>query len=612
MRLSTRIPNGAIASVTHSGKRDSNEDRELIVTFPEHLQFPVRAFLAVADGAGGGEAGEAASQLAMQWLQERVNQFVYADLVKFGEISQEQLAEVICDLLKDAIDALHDKIKDAMEMRSATTLTAAFLCDGYFVSAHAGDSRLYVGTRSGFAQLTADQKSEDAGAPYALGSVRVEPDIELHKLYGDDSLLILCTDGVSNVLSEAEMVEILASETDVSEGASALVAEAVERGARDNCTVAMALQGEYSRALPVRGRSRPAAPTPRVTVATPARSIDDFEFDPKPSMEPISYADDAVLSPPSEPPRPGPPRWVPVMLLAAMAVCAAGIASVMPSEWWQVLWPASRDAQEAQVAVGPDVEELKAIVDKLESLVSSLAKERNDQQDVISELQAESEARAGDRAEAERVRRLLAEALESQNETDRKLDEANNALRGRRGELSRTRQQDMQVAEQTHSEPDQQAAEALLARQQSDTVEQQEAERAERARSALPFEAHHAKRQRPSSSSLFNTSLYLRVKGLKSGQTYYLIVGEDLGGRLEVLRVASYVYKNKTDFSAFGRFGFTNYSDRLFGRAWVFFFLTINGYERIGRPKKGDAVSIHYDFLMSLDHQVLRYELPSR
>ncbi len=151
MRLSTEIPNGAIASVTHSGKRANNEDRELIVTFPEQLQFPVRAFLAVADGAGGGEAGETASQLAMQWLQERVNHFIYAELMTYNELTDEELAEIIGNLLKETIDRLHEKIQGTAEMRSATTLTAALLCDGYFVSAHVGDSRLYLGTRSGIA-----------------------------------------------------------------------------------------------------------------------------------------------------------------------------------------------------------------------------------------------------------------------------------------------------------------------------------------------------------------------------------------------------------------------------------------------------------------------------
>lgn len=589
MSLSTRIPKGAVASVTHNGPRANNEDRELIVTFPEDLRLPILAVLAVADGAGGGDAGEVASQIAIQRLQERVNQFIYVELQDAHEnMSRERLQQVISHLLSDTIDQLHREIRESAKNRSATTLTTVFVCDGYLVSAHVGDSRLYVGSRSGLAQLSLDQRTPDSGAPLSLGSARIDPQTDVQPIYRD-SIVMVCTDGVSDVLNEEDMTDILTAQDSLNDGANALISNALERGTQDNCTVAMAVYGDYQRALPARRRARRTAPLPG--------SLPGIEGEPAPDMSrKIHYSD-------PEPPPPrgrGMLRWIPVAILGAMMIVASGIAWLLydPSEGTQLA-----ATEEIAAEPAPDSEPSEAEL-HLEALMRQFA----DQDTRVFELEAQIKAaqEAGD-AETQALETSLERLLGEQAMTQKELSSTQESLR-------QAKEKDVQEIAEIHDFVDslEEEERRKLEDQQKRVESEKQAKRAvDIENSALSFEHQHRRRDQPTPKH-FNTSMFLRLPGRSTGENLWLVVGRETGGRLEVVRARRIVIeKNKDDYLVFGEKGWKQYRTKLQDGTWSFFLLTPFGYEKINRPREGNTVTIHYDFLMDLPHKTLTYEDPN-
>ena len=345
MSIVSRIQNGEIASLTDNGPRSNNEDREWVYAFQEGPEFPLRAVMAVADGAGQGDAGEVASQIAIQRLQQGVNRLVYEELGgRLLTMSREQLADALEEMLDGSMDALHQEILGMAGTRSATTLTVVFLCQGFFVFGHVGDSRLYLATRSGLSQLTTDQKTPDTGAVMALGSARMQPQIETHGLYGD-ALVILCSDGVSDVLDERGLLRELSRHANGAQAATGLVEAAKRLGTRDNCTVALGVNGEYKAALP------PVTAAPVAAVPATAGGLSQVPLDTRrPST--AAVAGGSGLG--------GRRKAVVLALLGLMTVCVVGIAIGFLRPDWLGLEEkgqetAAASASEAPLPGGPPV-----------------------------------------------------------------------------------------------------------------------------------------------------------------------------------------------------------------------------------------------------------------
>jgi len=227
-----------VGARTHVGKvRRNNEDGYLIRG----------GLLAVADGMGGHLAGEIASGTALMVLRD----------YPFG--SGEPAAE-----LEEAMRAAHARVRQlAAEEPSmagmGTTLTVALLRPGRVHVGHVGDSRLYLWRRGELRQMTADHsvaaellragQIDEAAArvhPHrhvltrAIGALpELEVDLIEFPLEPGDGLL-LCTDGLSCLVDEEDMLRVLAEHPTAQAAADALVQLALARGGIDNVTVVVA------------------------------------------------------------------------------------------------------------------------------------------------------------------------------------------------------------------------------------------------------------------------------------------------------------------------------------------------------------------------------------
>ena len=197
---------------------------------------------AVADGAGGHEAGEVASGMLKDVL----------DAIPPGLSASELLAQV-----RLRVAEVHQALRDEAEKRGprsmiASTLVVLLARDGHFACLWAGDSRVYLLRGGTLAQVTRDhslvQELVDAGsitAEEADGHPRanvitravgatdaLELDKVSNRLAAGDRFL-LCSDGLNKTLSDAELAELLADPGP----ADRLVDEALTRRATDNITV---------------------------------------------------------------------------------------------------------------------------------------------------------------------------------------------------------------------------------------------------------------------------------------------------------------------------------------------------------------------------------------
>jgi PPM family protein phosphatase len=219
--------------------RTANEDA--------HLVRP--DVFAVADGMGGHAAGEVASQLAI-WTISAVPDF--------SEVSPEDLPEFLREQFNQANEAiLADTLETPEHAGMGTTLTVlVFSADLEEASyAHVGDSRLYRCRDGHLEQLTRDHTwvqdqldlgtiTPDQARLHPLSSIlsralgtndTTEVDIGSAEVRPGDTFL-LCSDGLSNMLPDDTIEEILRGNTSAESLAEALVDEANAHGGVDNIT----------------------------------------------------------------------------------------------------------------------------------------------------------------------------------------------------------------------------------------------------------------------------------------------------------------------------------------------------------------------------------------
>jgi protein phosphatase len=197
---------------------------------------------AVADGLGGLQAGEVASRLAIEAV---------AAIPADTDVS-------VVDRVRAGDDAVVQWILGAEDIiDSATTLTVARLgADGRLDIGHVGDSRLYVAGGGVFVQVTTDQtvaqRKVDAGeiteleatldpgrhiltSACGLLDVSIQHLSDIRLTPGDR--LLLCSDGLSEMLTDGEIAAVLDDRPEPVDAARALIDAANEAGGRDNITV---------------------------------------------------------------------------------------------------------------------------------------------------------------------------------------------------------------------------------------------------------------------------------------------------------------------------------------------------------------------------------------
>jgi serine/threonine protein phosphatase PrpC len=206
--------------------------------------------LAVADGMGGHAAGEVASAVAIATLAELDD-----------DMPPSELQIALSTAVAHANQILHDMVSaDPSISGMGTTLTAMLWSDGGKVAlCHIGDSRAYVLSRGQFQQVTHDHTlvqslvddgriSPDEAATHpqrslllrALdGTSEAEPDLSILEAHAGDRYL-LCSDGLSGVVSEETLHRTLATVADRDEAVLQLVELAIRGGGPDNITCIVA------------------------------------------------------------------------------------------------------------------------------------------------------------------------------------------------------------------------------------------------------------------------------------------------------------------------------------------------------------------------------------
>ena len=226
---------GRVAAVTDPGRtRRHNEDAYVI-------EPPL---FAIADGMGGAQAGEVASRLATAALKE-------AGANGGGE-------QRIADLIQEANRRVYDRSSsDPNTSGMGTTITAALVEDDIVAFGHVGDSRAYLIRDAEMEQLTEDHSlvnellktgklSREEAETHPQRSVitralGTDPDVDADTFSvraetGD--LFLLCSDGLTDMVSEESILDIVERNRKDIEGAlRALVKEANRGGGQDNITV---------------------------------------------------------------------------------------------------------------------------------------------------------------------------------------------------------------------------------------------------------------------------------------------------------------------------------------------------------------------------------------
>ena len=216
--------------------------------------------LVVADGMGGAEGGERASALAVGALRTFVEDG-FRSFLHHGRLEEKAVHRELREAFEhvDRI-ILHRAATDPKLAGMGTTVTMAYVVGTVAHMVHAGDSRVYLHRGGELRRLTRDHTlvqnlvdhgtitPEDARVhPHrnvvtnVLGGPHegVDPDVVRIDL-GDGDLLILCSDGLTEPVDDAEIAAILGREPEPGRAAEALVAEALRRGGPDNITVVLA------------------------------------------------------------------------------------------------------------------------------------------------------------------------------------------------------------------------------------------------------------------------------------------------------------------------------------------------------------------------------------
>lgn len=233
---------------SHLGKvRSNNED--LFVLIPE------RAFFALADGMGGHNAGEVAAAKAIETLSQHIRQ-----MPSFA--NTEEVSQCLLYAIQDANRTIQ---KSASTDRSltgmGTTLSSYVIYENDLIYAHVGDSRLYrfrPNAPSPLQQLSKDHSlrailiEESDIDPIlldqpgfknvitrALGTQSyVMPDIGIIPIQEGD-LYLLCSDGLSDLVSDAEISHCLSLGGELPKLCQNLVDAALKKGGTDNITVVL-------------------------------------------------------------------------------------------------------------------------------------------------------------------------------------------------------------------------------------------------------------------------------------------------------------------------------------------------------------------------------------
>jgi len=222
--------------VTNVGRvRANNEDCFRIVE-------PLNLFV-LSDGMGGEAHGEIASALAVETIVKHCMAPAAPedkdDTVVFGDMpaAWSEKTRRLSNAVHLANKAIHESAEKNPEQHGmGATVTAIWVDDAKLSLAHVGDSRAYLLRSGSLQQLTNDHSLV---AEQVRRGILTPAEAERSALFGRD-VLLLCSDGLTRMVTEPEIAGTLQSEPDPAKAAEKLVNLANEQGGADNITVVVA------------------------------------------------------------------------------------------------------------------------------------------------------------------------------------------------------------------------------------------------------------------------------------------------------------------------------------------------------------------------------------
>lgn len=228
-------------------KRSVNEDRAAFIERPDHFKLAV-----LADGMGGHNAGDIASEMTIQEMKQAFLQ-VETEILEDVELRKRWLQNTVSQINEQIyIYSLSHEGCEGM----GTTVIAAVLDEQHSSICHVGDSRVYHFTESSYQLITRDHSfvnallekgaiSEEEALNHPkknliLKAVGTEATIESDLFdvpLTEESYLLICSDGLSNKLTPEEMAAILTLPLSLKDKGKKLVQLANDSGGEDNISL---------------------------------------------------------------------------------------------------------------------------------------------------------------------------------------------------------------------------------------------------------------------------------------------------------------------------------------------------------------------------------------
>lgn len=238
--------------LTDAGKiRDHNEDSVIIVKNRDNDQL-----LAVADGMGGHSCGEVASSLVISYLGHHFQETFY-------KMNKEQAVIWINDCVNEVNSIIFKYVKDHPESKGmGTTLVLAILTKDYLLFGNIGDSSGFVLKKSKLHKITYDhtlvnllvsagELTEEEAKNHPRKNVLMKAlgandpiDVDIFDCDINVDGIMLCSDGVTNMLEVNQIEQVLNSDLEIEEKIVKLIHKCNNRGGIDNISIAYLMKDD--------------------------------------------------------------------------------------------------------------------------------------------------------------------------------------------------------------------------------------------------------------------------------------------------------------------------------------------------------------------------------
>ena len=232
--------------LTDTGKiRDHNEDSVIVVKNKDGDYL-----MAVADGMGGHSAGEVASSIAISYLGKSFNE-------TFSKMEKVKAVKWLRDSVIDINELIFSYVKDHPESRGmGSTLVVAIVTKDYILFGNIGDSSGFVMKDDALHKVTYDhtlvnlllkagELTPEEAKDHPKKNVLMKAlgandpiDIDIFDCDTDISSILLCSDGLTNMLDNDQIEKVLLSDLDIEDKVIKLIRKSNNRGGTDNISVA--------------------------------------------------------------------------------------------------------------------------------------------------------------------------------------------------------------------------------------------------------------------------------------------------------------------------------------------------------------------------------------